>query len=105
MASDPIFKTSCLCHSGVQVRPASSLFHTPPPAAPAQIMFGWVGWAIAQVMRPPIFVGPANCHSASDDTGDLPFALRRSVAKRSIDASRYGQDARACNQRLRPLWG
>src|SRR5438128_1749326 len=64
IASEPMFKLSCLFHSERHVCPASLLCHTPPPAAPTQIRSGCFGWQTMLVSLPPMFVGPMHLQRA-----------------------------------------
>src|SRR5262245_25528198 len=95
-ASAPTFSVGVLCQRLCQLAPPSSLLQTPPPAAPTQIISGLLGWATMQVMRPPIFVGPALAHCAVPASGGLSVRARLRSCKRSeIGASRHGQDSLA----------
>src|SRR6266516_507646 len=60
--------------SGVQDTPALELFHTPPPAAPAYMMFGLDGWTTSARVRPPTFPGPSQLQvpRASIASGRVP---------------------------------
>src|SRR6266480_403698 len=82
IASEPIFKLSCLLQTERHVRPASLLCHTPPAAAPAQIQSGLSGWQTTLVIRPPILVGPTHLHGAA------PFGAGRSRLTRSLSSTR-----------------
>ena len=58
MANAPIFKIGCSSNTGVQLTPLLFVFHTPPEAAPIQILFGLVISASMVVTRPLIEAGP-----------------------------------------------
>src|SRR6266542_4592445 len=51
------------------VAPPSTLFHTPPVAAAAYSVFATLGSAAMSRIRPPMFVGPIECHGAEDRAG------------------------------------
>src|SRR5207247_177154 len=64
---------------------------------------GRVGCATTQVMRPPMFVGPACRQTTVAGSVAGATSRRRSAARCSAEASRSGQVARAWNQTLRRL--
>src|SRR6266508_6013130 len=69
MARAPI---GCGLPSGqleANVTPPSTLFHTPPVAAAAYSVFATLGSAAMSRIRPPMFVGPIECHRADDRAG------------------------------------
>src|SRR6266542_6098343 len=104
MASEPMLSVGCACQSEVHVLHASELFHTPPPADPAQITSALAGSHTTAVMRPPTLVGPTSCHSAAPGRGASVAAARaRSATRRFAGASRNGHAARIANHALRAL--
>src|SRR5919198_3744042 len=59
-ASAPIVCVFAAGHTGVNVCPASVLFHTPPPDAATYNVFGCRGSTTRSVIRPPMLVGPTS---------------------------------------------
>jgi hypothetical protein len=57
--------------SGIQVPPPSTVFQTPPSAAPAYIVLGEVGSMTRALVRPPMLPGPSGFH-ASDPAAAAP---------------------------------
>src|SRR6266536_2802868 len=105
IASEPMFKLSCLFHSERHVWPASLLCHTPPPADPTQIRSGCFGWQTMLVSLPPMFVGPMHLQRArAFDTGRSRLTRFLSSTSLCTGASRYGHALRARNHTLRLLW-
>src|SRR5438309_11899401 len=63
---EPIESVSILSVSGVQLAPVSTVFHTPPSAAPTYAMPGCVGCTAMHSTRPPTLLGPTRVHFAFD---------------------------------------
>ena len=78
-----------------QVAPASLLFHTPPPAAPSQIVSASSGWQTRHVLRPPMFDGPASVHALLPGKGASFFAalLRARGERRHARVAEWPRDA------------
>jgi hypothetical protein len=77
IAGKPVFTND----QGVEPSPAVVDFHKPPLAAPAQTMFGDLGFTAIERTRPPMFVGPRERHW-------LPGGVPDVVRSRSLDIVR-----------------
>src|SRR5882757_4969877 len=66
----PIDCVGCESKIGFQVRPSSSVFHTPPLTAPAKNVCGWPGTPVIARVRPPRN-GPTKRHCRSWVIGEL----------------------------------
>ena len=66
-----------------------ALPETPPPAAPAQMVFGFFDGQHTEVMRPPTLVGPTSSHWAVPASGASEAATReRSPSRARAEGSR-----------------
>src|SRR5215469_12311214 len=69
-ASAPIACVFETGHAGAQVRPPSVLFMIPPLETAAYTVEGDVAGSMARsTTRPPMLVGPTNCHAFGSPTG------------------------------------
>src|ERR1043166_6038076 len=99
IASEPTLRVGWLCHSARQCWPPSSLFQTPPPAAPTQMVLDFFGAQTIEVIRPPMLVGPTNSHGAVPAKGASAAATReRSRGSPCAEGSLKGHADRAWNQ-------
>src|SRR5574341_111549 len=64
-AMSPIDATGWSSKIGLNVSPASSVFHTPPEAEPTYTSFGLPGTPSTSATRPLILTGPRLRHSSS----------------------------------------
>src|SRR5947207_6883066 len=69
MAMAPIGWGKLAGQAGVKVIPVSVLFHTPPEALAAYSVPAVEGSGAMSRMRPPMFVGPIDCHAAAASPG------------------------------------
>src|SRR5437763_293608 len=94
IASAPISNGVFARQLSFQVAPPSWLTHTPPPAAPTQILSAFAGSHTSEVHLPPMFVGPAISHGdASGAAASRRRARPRSRISVCVFASRSGHAA------------
>src|SRR5450755_550606 len=88
----PIDCVGCESKIGIQVRPSSSVFHTPPLTAPVKNVWGWPGTPVIARVRPPRN-GPTKRHCRSWVIGEISVCAAGTpeavIVSRTTQSIRY----------------